>query len=404
MIPSRLAPRCLILVNALKSMLFGLPILMLFYNDKGVGIGDFFLIQGISWLFVFLLELPSGYIGDVFSRKYTLLVGLICWIVGYLAWIFGSGFWWILTGELIFAFAISLFSGTAEAYLYDLLRKNNKEKAFHKKLAKLKTIENIGLLISTFSGAFIYQFLGTNAPIWASVFCLCVGIFILLNMPDVPESKRIVEKGKSKIQDILDISRFAVKHPQIKWFIFFPAVYGTLTIVFMWGLQSVMILHSVPVFVFSIIVGMNAVMRTLYASISGSLLEKSSINRILVILMSILILSITGACLSSYISGFMIYVCLCLMIFGSGSVVLANITTSTLINHRIKSDERSTVLSVKSMAGRAMGGIAMLLLKPLFDTVGIGETFMISSALIIPISYFCYKIYQLGLTTVKKTS
>lgn len=77
MISSLNAPRYLMIANALKSALFAIPVLVLYYNQKGVSIGDFFLIQGISWLFVFVLELPSGYIGDVFSRKYTLISGFL---------------------------------------------------------------------------------------------------------------------------------------------------------------------------------------------------------------------------------------------------------------------------------------------------------------------------------------
>lgn len=398
MISSLNAPRYLMIANALKSALFAIPVLVLYYNQKGVSTGDFFLIQGISWLFVFVLELPSGYIGDVFSRKYTLISGFLFWILGYFIWIFGVGFWCLLIGELIFAVAISLVSGTVEAYLYDLLKRNKKEKTFHKKLSKMKTLEGCGLLFSTFTGAFVFQYLGPNAPIWLSIICVFTGIIILMNLPDVPESRRIVQKDKSKLQDITDICKYAIKHPQIKWLIFFPAVYGTLTIILMWGLQPVMILHALPVFVFSIIVGINAFMRTFFAFISGKIVEKFTLNETIKILMFILTLATFGACVSAYVPDIFVYVCLGLMIFGSGSIVLANVVTSTLINHQIQSHERSTILSVKSMMGRALGGCVMILLKPLFDTVGVGETFLISGLLLVPIIYFSFKLYKLRIT------
>lgn len=401
MISSMNAPRYLMIANALKSALFVIPILVLYYNQKGVSIGDFFLIQGISWLFVFALELPSGYIGDVFSRKYTLIIGFLFWILGYFVWILGFGFWCILVGELIFAIAISLVSGTMEAYLYDLLKRNKKEKTFHKKLSKMKTLEGCGLLISTFTGAFLFQYVGLNAPVWSSVVCLIAGIIILLYLPDVPESRRIIQNDKSKWQDILDICKYAIKHPQIKWLIFFPAIYGTLTIILMWGLQPVMILHALPVFVFSIIVGINAFMRTFFAYISGRIVDKFTLNGTIKILIIILTLAILAACLSTYIASPFVYICLGFMILGSGSIVLANVMTSTLINHQIQSNERSTVLSVKSMVGRALGGCALILLKPLFDTVGVGETFLISALLLIPIIYLSFKLYQLHIVSVK---
>ena len=89
------------------------------------------------------------------------------------------------------------------------------------------------------------------------------------------------------------------------------------------------------------------------------------------------------------------------MVLGSGSVVLAHIATSTLINHRIRSDERATVLSVNSMINRAFMGIGMVCLKPLFDNLGIGQTFMISALLLIPILLCSYRLVQMKLKLKK---
>lgn len=249
---------------------------MLYYGYKGVDIGDFFLIQGLSWLFVFVLEIPTGYIGDLFSRKNTVIIGSAIWILGYLCWILGFGFWWILSGELLFAVAISLVSGTIEAYLYDLLKKCHKEGKFHKKLAKMEAVSNFALMVATLLGAFIYQFFGPDNPILLSILGILICVIILLFLPDVPESKRLVEKDKSKWQDIIDITKYAVHHPQIKWLMLFPAFYGTLTLILMWGLQSVMIIQHIPVFMFSIVVGINAFMRTFWSAVSGKMLKKSA--------------------------------------------------------------------------------------------------------------------------------
>ena len=157
MIPVKSAPRLLSIANSLVNALFFLPVVMLFYNYKGLSMGDFFLIQGIFSLAVFVLEIPTGYIGDLFSRKHTLIIGNFIWIAGYLIWIFGKGFWAVLSGELIFAVTLSLISGTVEAYLYDLLKKRHKEEKFHQKYAKMEMLGNLMLTISTLTGAFIYQ-------------------------------------------------------------------------------------------------------------------------------------------------------------------------------------------------------------------------------------------------------
>lgn len=395
------APRWLSIAYALKSALFCLPTLMLFYGFKGVGMGDFFLIQGISNLTVFFMEVPTGYIGDLFSRKHTLIIGVLFWILGHVIWILGSGFFIILLGELLFALAIAFISGTAEAYLYDLLKKRHKESLFHKKYAKMEMLSGIVLMVATLSGAFIYQFLGPTIPLYITIFCLMLSVVILWQLPDVPESRRIVDKDKSKWQDILDISKYAVKHPEIKWLMLLPAIYGTLTLILMWGLQSVMVFHQLPVFVFSLILGANALMRTFWSGISGRILEKINLSGTIKLQSLIIIISSLGACISAYVPLWGVYMCLGLMILGSASSSLSSITTSVLVNHRVQSDERATILSVKSMLAKAFHGIGLICLKPLFDGIGVGPTFMVSSFLLIPILVCAKHLYKMNLRIMK---
>ena len=402
MISLKSAPRWLAISNAFVSAVFVLPVLMLYYGQKGISTGDFFLIQGLSWICVFLTEIPTGYIGDLFSRKRTLIIGTFFWILGNIILIYCSGFFLILAAELIFGIAIAFISGTVEAYLYDLLKKRHKEQNYHKKFSKMETIENVGLMIATLTGAFFYQYFSPDTPVWLSVVCASIGLGILFLLPDVPESKRIVAKDKSKWQDILDISKYAIKHPEIKWLMIFPGVYSVLTALFMWGSQSVMIDRNIPIFIFSFVVGLNSFSRMAWSAVSGKLLEKFHLSGVIKILCGIIILAALGACLSLYIWHVVVYVCLILMVLGSSSIVLSRIATSTLVNHRIKSDERATVLSVKSMVERAFQGLGLICLKPLFDGIGVGPTFMVSALLLIPILICARHLYKMKLKTMKE--
>ena len=50
----------------LRSQLFLLPVLLFFYQENGLTVGDFYLIQGLIVFFAFLFEIPAGYLGDIF--------------------------------------------------------------------------------------------------------------------------------------------------------------------------------------------------------------------------------------------------------------------------------------------------------------------------------------------------
>ncbi len=398
MISIKNAPRYLLLICILGNFLFLSPILILFFNDKGVSAGDFFLIQGLFYFAIVALEIPSGYIADLFSRKSVSLFGLLSAGIGYSFWIVGDGFWWLLFGQMFLAVSAAVLSGTTEAYLYDLLKRDNRQNEFHKLMANFHAFSNAGLLISALSGGFIYYFMGGNVPLYFTVASMVVAMIVLAFMPDVPEAKRQQQQGISKLQDILNISKKALSNNEIKWLILFAGFFSALSMILMWGLQSVMIAKEIPVYLFSVIYGINGFVRMILSFGAGKLFEKIKLSGVLFVLMVVTGIGCLGASLSDYAFGHLVYVCLFLMMLGSGSIVLAKVVTSTLVNHRIASDERATVLSVKSMVSRVMIGLGMVLLKPLFDSVGIGETFMISSVILVPIFFCALKLHRQKIT------
>jgi MFS family permease len=377
----------LCVMGLLKNMLFILPVLMLYYGFKGVSIGEFFLIQGLSSMVVFFTEVPTGYLADIVSRKKTILIGFLIWTIGYLFWIFGYGFWYILIGELIFGLSISFLSGTIEAYMYDLLKKRGKEKAFHKKFAKYNALSNLGLFVATITGSFLYERIGADNTVWLCLLCSFLACVLMCFMPEVEEAKRQVADNKSKIADILEISTNTLKKCEIRWLMVFSAVYGTLTLTMMWGLQAVMMERNVPVYLFGVILGINSFARIIWSFISAKILDKFGAKKILFLLLGIIFIALISALLSIKVRYIFVYVCLCGMIVGSGSILLSRIMIATLINHQTKSDERATVLSVQSMGDKMCSGLGMIALKPLFDNIGIFDTFAITAILLIPVVY-----------------
>ena len=55
-------------VAFLRAQVFLLPVLLFFYQENGLSVGDFYLIQGLIVFFAFLFEIPAGYLGDIFPR------------------------------------------------------------------------------------------------------------------------------------------------------------------------------------------------------------------------------------------------------------------------------------------------------------------------------------------------
>ncbi len=386
MIPLKYAPRFLIAARFLQMMKFMLPVMALFYLDKGVTVGDIFLIQGAWAISAFLLEIPSGYIGDLYARKTVVAFAFLVGVFANLLMGYGYGFWVLLSGELLLGFSHALYSGTAEAYYHDLLKKRSKEGKLHKKLAKLESLSLVGLTFSTLTAGFIYGWLGADACAYLTAFTTFIGFVIVCFLPNIKESRRVVADNVSKMKDLMNISKFTVKHPEIKWLILFPACYGALTFALLWGMQPMMVEKGVPVYLFGIIAGCNMFFRTGWAYFSGVMLDKIRLRKTARVLFYTLCLGVLSSIvIMSAPNIAMVYVLLVLIGIANSSQIAVEIITSNFVHHRIQSNERSTVISVKSMVAMMSSGTLMILMKPLIDFYGIQISFIVCGLLLLPI-------------------
>ncbi len=96
-----------------------MPIIVLFYQENGLSMQDVLLLKGIYSVAVVLLEIPSGYVADIWGRKKSLILGAIFGCAGFVIYSFSYGFSGFLLAELILGIGGSFISGSDSAMLYD---------------------------------------------------------------------------------------------------------------------------------------------------------------------------------------------------------------------------------------------------------------------------------------------
>ena len=218
-----------------------IPVAVLLYQDKGITLGDFFLIQGLFRIAAFALEIPSGYVSDVFSRRKVLFIGALIWLAGNVGLYFAYGFWQIALCEMSFGFAAALFSGTKEAYAYDLLKRMKREKQFLQENGSIATYASTASFTATIAGGILYPVLG-NGIIAVETVAALLAVICTFLLPELKEVRRKIAPESSPMQDVAKIVKMSVKHPEINLFMLFPALFGAFTIVLLWILQPTMYL------------------------------------------------------------------------------------------------------------------------------------------------------------------
>ena len=350
-----------------------IPVVVLVYTSKGITVGDFFLIQGIFRLAAFLFEIPSGYMSDCLSRRRVMIAGGVSTIAGYVSIALASGFWTLIMGEALLGIASALFSGTLEAYTYDLLKRNKTQKQFLKEFGNITTWAGVAEFVAMIIGGILYGYIGANI-LWIETVIMLFGTVAFLFLPELLEVKRVV-KHKDAITDAVSITANTLKNPRLRNLILFPSLYGAFTIIMFWILQPIMDTVKIPVGLFGVYAGASQLFRIILSKYAYKICEKLGEIRTSMITIGALVIGITMGLIATHINNMPLIYIACMILAVSPSFrILNNLQYNTLIHHSIKSNERGTVLSTRAMVATIVGAIGLIMAKFLLDGFGITTT------------------------------
>jgi len=105
-----------------------------------------------------LFELPTGILSDKIGRKKTMVLGAFCDVIAI--FILGcaglySSYILLLMGSILCGFAMSLYSGTEEALLYETIVELRKGNKYHEILGRFNSLYRISGSIAALLGAFL---------------------------------------------------------------------------------------------------------------------------------------------------------------------------------------------------------------------------------------------------------
>lgn len=354
-----------------------LPVIVLVYTQRGISVGDFFLIQGIFRLVAFLFEIPSGYLSDRFSRRRVMIMGGAFCVAGFSVIAMAYGFWAIVLGEALLGVASALFTGTLEAYTYDLLKRNKTQKQFLKEFGNIMTFGSAASFVAAIFGGILFARFGGDCLLWVQILFALMSVFAFCFLPELLEVKRVV-KNKTAIADALGITWHTLQNPRLRSLILFPAMFGAFTIVLLWISQPIMETAMVPVQLFGLYLGIKQFSEIVLSKYAYKICERYGEIKVSIITIGAIVLSIFMGLVAIYAPSMTLVYVVCSVLAMLPAVrVLNNLQYNTLIHHSIKSQERGTVLSTRAMVSTVCGAMTLMLAKVLLDGFGITATLVV---------------------------
>lgn len=354
------------LFSGLHMMLVLIPVIIPFFNSRGLDMQQVFMLQGIFSIGVLLFELPSGYFSDLIGRKKTLVASSVFWALGFACFPLSTGFWELVVGEIFMAIAISLSSGTDISLLYDSLEVLEKKKAPVKVVGKKLFYGQIGETIGGLIGGWLVM-ISIEFVAWTQVLVSCLPIAVVFFIHE-PERKKM-DKKKHR-ENAIYIFKAVFGHSRLLTLIVLNSMFYSLsTLIAVWTYQKYWQELGIELKYFGYLWALTNLSVALMARYVHKI-EKRMGSLFVVLLMSTL--PIIGYFGMSWV-GSVFGVLFC--IFFQISRAINQVIFGDALNRRVTGDLRATANSVTSLGMRLLFVVGGPLVGYMIDQKGLSYTF-----------------------------
>ena len=218
------------------SLVFIIPVWVLFLQDNGMSMTQVMIIQSIYTATVMLAVVPAGILGDFIGRKKVLIVNAVFMVAGFALYYFSRSFMMFLAAEITLALSTAAWSASRNAFFYDTLKELGKEESFKKLYGKVVAINNITFAIAALIGGYIATY-SLRLPFVFTIIPSAIALFITFSFTD---TKNYKHGDRRYIKHLKDACSFAAKHPKLRFFLIYSAI--------AWGIISVAFVLFQPYF------------------------------------------------------------------------------------------------------------------------------------------------------------
>lgn len=233
----------LYLIKLSKWFTLVMPIIVLFYEKQGLGLQDVFILKSIYSVAAVALEIPSGYLADVWGRRKCLILGSILFFLGYLCYSFTGTFEAFIFAEILLGIGQTLVNGADSALLYDTTVQYKKENLYLRYEGRITMIGNFAEALAGICGGLLAAY-SLRLPFYAQAVVAFTGIPAAFALKEWT----IKNKVQHPVDEIIRIIKYSlVTNRRLCYNIMFSGIIGAATLTMAWFVQPVLMYLKTPV-------------------------------------------------------------------------------------------------------------------------------------------------------------
>ena len=143
------------LIYFFSSLYFYLPVLTIYYQQRGLSFLQIGTLWGITTFTVFFAEIPTGLFADKFGRKLSVILAMIFQLLGEILFLFAGNYGHFVFIHVVAGIGFAFQSGCIQALVYDHLRNENREQAMKQVWGNVNSLGQAGFILGAFASSII---------------------------------------------------------------------------------------------------------------------------------------------------------------------------------------------------------------------------------------------------------
>lgn len=346
-----------------------MPIIVLFFESRGLTLPEVFLLQAWFAAVVLVMEAPSGYLADLLGRKRIIVIGTFFIGVGQSVLLFAEGFWQLALFESCLGIGLSLVSGSDLALLYDteLALQEDAHKR-HKAVRRLFTASKLSEALAAVTCSVLLLW-SMEAAVYVQVAGGWIAFLLTFGLVEAPGVRLANEGHLRNIRTVL--RHLLVNGPVLRLTFLALSVWALTTMFAVWLLQKHWQQLGIGIIHYGYLWGALTFMSAVAGRYALSLEDRLGSTAMLVVVGIGPVIGYIGLGLFGAVGGVLVSVVF-FVCRGFGHVVL-----SDALNKRVSSEFRATANSFANLGFRAAFAMTAPLVAGALGLWGMETTFLL---------------------------
>lgn len=326
---------------------------MLFLSYRGLGLVEIGLVESAYQLSYLVFGIPAGAIGDLIGRKTSLVLSIVTKILSYVLILVSTDFTGYAASFMLGAVSMVLYSTASESITYESCRITGKSTDYKKIYGNILALA----FTSTALGIAVGGFIAENSFDYVYYASILVMLAALVPALLFAETRGVAVNGAKERPGILrlfaDSLKIIQKNPLVLYLLVLFGAISTADMIIYMYCQKYFQSMAIPVFAIGIILGVDSLFAAFGAKFSYVLARLPTKNVFVII---------PGAIFGAYALLALLDTPLAVPVLWLGTIFVVAFwpILSELVNARVPSENRATVLAFKNQLSSA----AVMILFP----------------------------------------